>query len=254
MAFQGRVAFVTGAASGMGRLAVQRMARAGAAVAAFDVNEAGLEETARGLPNVSTALLDVTDRKAVDAAVERVEAELGPIERVMSAAGVMPTSPLSEEDVDRIHRVMAINYGGSVNVAMATVPRMIARRRGDFVQFASAAGLIPNLHYAAYSASKFAIAVFTEVLWQETRGKGIRVVCVCPGPVDTPLLEQASPKTRIVRAGTRIPPARVLDDIERSLERGRFYVFANWQSSLGWRIRRFAPRLMWWINHRIEGE
>jgi NAD(P)-dependent dehydrogenase (short-subunit alcohol dehydrogenase family) len=254
MAFRGRVAFVTGAASGMGRLAVRRLAQAGAAVAAFDVNEAGLEETARGLANVRADVLDVTDRKAVDAAVLRVEAELGPIERVMNAAGVMPTCPLLEEDVDRIHRVMAINYSGSVNVAMAAVPRMVGRRRGDFVQFASAAGLIPNLHYAAYNASKFAIAAFTEVLWQETRGKGIRVACVCPGPVDTPLLEQANPKTRIVRAGTRISPERVLDDVERCLERGRFYVFANWQSALGWRIRRFAPGLMWWINHRIEGE
>jgi NAD(P)-dependent dehydrogenase (short-subunit alcohol dehydrogenase family) len=253
MAFRGKVAFVTGAASGMGRLAVQRLARAGASVAGFDVNEAGLEETARGLANVRVSALDVTDRKAVEAAVERVEAELGPIERVMSAAGVMPTCPLLEEDVDRIHRVMAINYTGSVNVAMATVPRMVRRRRGDFVQFASASGLIPNLHYAAYSASKFAVVAFTEVLWQETRGQGVRVACVCPGPVDTPLLEQANPKTRIVRAGIRIPPERVLDDIERCLERGRFYVFANWQSALGWRIRRFAPGLMWWINHRIEG-
>jgi NAD(P)-dependent dehydrogenase (short-subunit alcohol dehydrogenase family) len=254
MAFHGRVAFVTGAASGMGRLAVRRLAQAGAVVAAFDVNEAGLEETARGLANVHAGLLDVTDRKAVDAAVLRVESELGPIERVMSAAGVMPTSPLLEEDVDRIHRAMAINYSGSVNVAMAIVPRMVGRGRGDYVQFASAAGLIPNLHYAAYAASKFAITAFTEVLWQETRGRGIRFACVCPGPVDTPLLDQASPKTRIVRAGTRIAPERVLDEIERCLERGRFFVFANWQSALGWRIRRFAPGLMWWINHRIEGE
>jgi NAD(P)-dependent dehydrogenase (short-subunit alcohol dehydrogenase family) len=254
MAFHGKVAFITGAASGMGRLAARRLAVAGAAVAAFDVNEAGLEETAHGCPGIRTGMLDVTDRKAVDTAVERVEAELGPIERVMNAAGVMPTCPLLEEDVDRIHRVMAINYTGSVNVAMAIVPGMVGRGRGDFVQFASAAGLIPNLHYAAYNASKFAIAAFTEVLWQETRGRGIRVACVCPGPVDTPLLDQASPKTKIVRAGTRIAPERVLDDIERCLERGRFFVFASWQSALGWRIRRFAPGLMWWINHRIEGE
>jgi NAD(P)-dependent dehydrogenase (short-subunit alcohol dehydrogenase family) len=254
MAFLGKVAFITGAASGMGALAARRLAAAGAQVAAFDRNQAGLEEIARGHAGIHPWPLDVTDRDAVAAAVARTEQDLGPIDRVMSAAGIMPTSPVLEHDPDEIHRVMAVNYTGSVNVALATFPRLLARGHGDFVQFASASALVPNLHYAAYSASKHAIAVFTEILWQENRGRGVRVVCVCPGAVDTPLLDQASPRTKVVRTTSRIRPERVLDDIERCLERGRFWVFANWQSRSGWYLRRFTPRLMWWINHRIEGE
>jgi NAD(P)-dependent dehydrogenase (short-subunit alcohol dehydrogenase family) len=254
MAFQGKVVFITGAGSGMGRLAARRLAAAGAQVAALDRNLAGVEETAEHHPGIHPWPLDVTDRSAVDAAVARTEQELGPIDRVMSAAGIMPTARALEQDPAEIHRVMAINYTGSVHVALATFPRLLARGRGDFVQFASASALTPNLHYAAYSSSKHAIAIFTEILWQENRGRGVRVACVCPGAVDTPLLDQASPQTKVVRTASLIPPERVLDDIERCLERGRFWVFGTWQSRAGWYLRRFTPRLMWWINHRIEGE
>jgi len=254
MAFRGKVAFITGAASGMGALAARRLAVAGAQVAAFDRNQAGLEEIARAQPGIHPWPLDVTDREAVEAAVARTEQQLGPIDRVMSAAGIMPTSPVLEQEPEEIQRVMAVNYTGSVNVALATFPLLLARGHGDFIQFASAAALVPHLHYAAYSSSKHAIAVFTEILWQENRGRGVRVACVCPGPVDTPLLEQASPRTKVVRATPRIPPERVLDDIERCLERSSFWVFGNWQSRSGWYLRRFFPRLLWWINHRIEGE
>lgn len=254
MAFRGKVAFITGAASGMGRLAARRLAAAGAQVAAFDRNTDGLAETAEGHPTIHPWPLDVTDRAAVTAAVERTEREIGLIDRVMSAAGIMPTCPVLEQDPDEIHRTMAVNYTGSVHVALATVPRMLARGRGDFVQFASASGLVPNLHYAAYSPSKHAILIFTEILWQETRGRGVRVVAVCPGAVDTPLLRQASPRTKVVAAARKVRPEVVLDDIERCLERGRFLVFGEPQSRLGWYLRRMSPRLLWWINHRIQGE
>lgn len=254
MAFRGKVVFITGAGSGMGRLAAQLLATAGAEVAALDRNEAGLAETAQGSSRIHTWPLDVTDRAAVNAAVERTEHELGPIDRVMSAAGIMPTCRVLEQDPDEIHRVMAVNFTGSVHVALATFPRMLARGRGDFVQFASASALVPNLHYAAYSASKHAIAIFTEILWQENRDRGVRVCCVCPGPVDTPLLDQASPRTKVVSTTRRMSPEVVLEDIERCLESGRFWVFGDWQSRSGWWLRRLTPSFLWWINHRIEGE
>jgi NADP-dependent 3-hydroxy acid dehydrogenase YdfG len=248
-----KVALITGAGSGMGRLAARRLAAAGWLVAALDRDEPVLQETARGFDRIRPWVVDVVDRPAIEAVVAQAESELGPFDRVMSAAGIMPTSPVLEQNPDEIHRVMAVNYTGSVKVAQATLPGLVARGRGDFVQFASAAAFVPSLHYAAYSASKAAIAAFTEILWQENLKSGVRIACVCPAAVDTPLLQQASPRTRIVQVARRIPPERVLDEIERCLDRGRFWVFASWQSRAGWYLRRLAPGLLWRIDHRLEG-
>src|SRR5512134_4070262 len=133
-------------------------------VAALDVNEAGLRETRGDHEHIRTYAVDVTDARAVADTVRRVEAELGPIDRVMNAAAIMPTDRILDQDADLVNRIMAINYGGTVNVTMAALPGMVARRRGDFVNFASVAGWMPSLHFGAYNASKFAVVGFTEVL------------------------------------------------------------------------------------------
>src|SRR5262245_65165 len=156
MQAQGKLIFVAGAASGIGRAAARRWAEAGGVVAAADVNEAGLAETARGLPAIHPLRLDVTDAAAVAAAVKDVEARLGPIERVYNGAAIQPTGLLLEQDPDEILRVMQVNYGGLVNVSLAALPPMLARRRGVLVNFASIAGWMPSLHFGAYSATKFA--------------------------------------------------------------------------------------------------
>lgn len=253
MAFHGRVALVTGAASGMGRLAARRLAALGAQVAAIDVDEDGLAETAEGRPTVRTWEVDVSDCDAVEAVAREVESELGPIDRVVNAAAVMPTGALLEQNVDEVHRVMEVNYGGLVNVTMATLPRMVERKRGDLVQFSSLAGWVPALDFGAYNASKFAVVAFSEVLYHEIRGSGVRMVCVCPPPVDTPLLEQAHSRPRILEQERPLAPERVLEAIETALERGRFWAFGSRRAALAWRLRRFLPGLIWWIDHRTEG-
>jgi len=105
----------------------------------------------------------------------------GPIERVYNAAAIQPTGLLLEQDPAEIHRVMQVNYGGVVNVSIAVLPRMLERRRGSLVNFASIAGWIPNMHPGAYCASKFAVVAYTEILHQENRDRGVHVACVCPG-------------------------------------------------------------------------
>ncbi len=253
MAFQGRVALITGAASGMGRLAAQRLARAGATVAAVDVNEAGLAETARGLETIRAFPADVTDVRAVEALVARVENELGAVDRVLNAAAIMPTGRLLEQDTDLIRRIMDINYIGTVAVCQALLPRMLARRRGDLVNFASVAGWVPLAHFGAYNASKFAVVAYTEVLAHENRKQGVRFACVCPPPVATPLLEQAKSKPKILDRLPPIKPETVLDAIERDLERGRLLVFPDVNARISVWLRRFTPRLVWSTLHRIEG-
>jgi NAD(P)-dependent dehydrogenase (short-subunit alcohol dehydrogenase family) len=253
MSFDGRVVLITGAGSGMGRLAAVRLSAAGASVAGIDVNEAGLQETGRSCERFRAFPLDVTDERATADVVRRVESEIGPIDRVMNAAAIMPTDRILDQDAALINRIMDINYGGTVNVTMAALPGMLARGRGDLVNFASVAGWLPTLHFGAYNASKFAVVAFTEVLYHENRGKGVRFACVCPPPVATPLLDQAKSNPKVLQEVPPIPPEKVLDAIERDLDRGRLMVYPDTTARAAVFMRRHFPGLAWWNSHRMEG-
>jgi NAD(P)-dependent dehydrogenase (short-subunit alcohol dehydrogenase family) len=251
---RGKVCLITGAASGIGRAAAQRWAAAGGIVAALDVNEAGLRETAEGFESIQCHPLDVTNRAAVDAVVKAVESDLGPLERVYNGAAIQPTGLLLDCDPDEIQRVMNINYGGIVNVSLATLPRLIERESGALINFASIAGWIPTLHFGAYNASKFAIVAFTEVLHHENRGQGAQVVCVCPSQVATPLVAQATSNPKILKTGPApMKPEKVLDAVDRAVEGGRFWVFPGAHTQAAWLLRRLFPALMWKIDHHTEG-
>jgi len=258
MAFHGRVALVTGGASGMGRIFAQRLADGGAQVAILDVNETGLRETKGSRPNVHPYPCDVTDFAAVQDAVAAVEGEYGAIDRVVHAAAIMPASPLLAEDPERIKRLMRVNYDGTVHVTHATLPLMVARGRGDFIVFSSVAAyaLAPNL--GAYCASKAAVAAFVEVLIRENADSGVRIHLTCPPVVDTPLLRQALDSTppRSLQKGLdrklAARPEDVVDAIEKALEKGQSISFPMPMAKSLYRMRRFAPNLLWKIILREE--
>lgn len=248
-----RVAFITGAGSGMGQLAARRLLAAGWKVAALDVNRAGLDPLGDA-PGLLKLVVDVSDAAAVREAARRAEAELGPIQRVLSAAAIMPLGKALEQDPAVAQRIVTINYLGLVHVAHATLPAMLVRGRGEFVSFSSLAGLAPAIYVGAYNASKFAVTAYTEVLAQENRDRGVRFACVCPPMVATPLLDQARATVwpRIFNLLPPITPDSVLDDIERALARGRFWVLPGpFTGFFAW-LRRFSPRFLWWFNRVME--
>lgn len=253
MATEGSVALVTGAGSGMGQLAAQRMAHAGIRVAALDVNEEGLRQTTSGQDTIRAWACDVTNPQAVDQAVREVETELGPIDTVYNAAAILRTAPLLETDRETIHRIMEINYGGTVNVTLATLPAMLERGAGTLVNFASMAGWLPAFEFGAYTASKFAVVAFSETLWQENLGRGVRFACVCPPPVATPMLDDATSQPKILEEQPAIAPTEVLDAIEKALAADEFWVFPGKGTRAGWRARRFLPGQVWKRLRKIEG-
>lgn len=248
------VHFITGAGSGMGQIAARRALADGAAVAALDVNSAGLDQLGES-EKLLKLTVDVTDFEAVKAAAAQTEEKLGPITRVMNAAAIMPYGLLAEQDNATIHRIMNINYGGLVNVTQATLPGMLERGGGEFVSFSSMAGHIPVIYVGAYNASKFAVTAFTEVLYHENKKSGVKFTCVCPPPVDTPLLDQARETVwpKAFRVAPPIEPEQVLDKIDKALARGRFWVFPDWLSRIFYSLRRWFPNFGWWLNHVLEG-
>jgi NAD(P)-dependent dehydrogenase (short-subunit alcohol dehydrogenase family) len=254
--FRGKVALVTGGGSGMGQLAARRLAATGAQVYAIDVNEAGLADTARGATSVVPVVCDVTDAEAVAAVVARAVAEAGPIDRVVTAAAIAPSGRVLDMPIADFERVMAINYGGTINTLKAVVPAMVERGSGDVVVFASLAGWLPSPHLGAYSASKFAVVAFTETMSEEYRHAGLRYCCVCPPIVETPLLTQQTSKPKTFDPGVVKPLTAdvVIDAIEVGLERGHLYVFPGRQAPWVQRLRRLRPQLLWKQMHRIEGD
>jgi NAD(P)-dependent dehydrogenase (short-subunit alcohol dehydrogenase family) len=255
MGTAGKVALITGGASGLGRVAARRFSKSGATVAVLDVNEQGLVQTAAEHENIHGFNVDVTDMQAVNAVVERVASEMGPIDCVYNAAAIMPFGRLLEQEASVIHRLMAINYGGLVNITKATLPGMLERGRGDFVSFASMAGWVPILFVGAYNATKFAVVAFTEVLYHENRDRGVRFACVCPSVVDTPLLQQARDTVwpKALDSSPAVDPEVVIDAIEDALESGKFWVFPGKRAKQGYFLRRLLPDLGWKLVHRLEG-
>ena len=256
MSNSGKVVLITGGGSGMGREAARRFAAEGASVALFDVNTAGMTETAGAADGIHSWTVDMTDYPAVCAAALEVEAKLGPIDRLYNCAAIMPFGKLVEQDNAIIHKQMEINYGGLVNITQAVLPGMLERGRGDFVSFASMAGIIPMLLTGAYTATKFAVRAFTETLYHENMNSGVRFACVCPPAVATPLLQQgrdtAWPKM-LENQGPPIEPKVVIDAVETCLEKGKFFVYPNRDAKIGAIMRRLFPGLIWKQIHQVEG-
>lgn len=248
-----KVLFITGAGSGLGLLSAKRALENGWAVAAMDINANGLDQLGNST-RLLKLVVDITDPIAVEAAVERCETELGPITRLTNAAAIMPLGLLMEQPRDIIQKIMSINFGGMVNLSKAALPRMIARGDGEFVSYASMAGHWPILYMGAYNAAKHAVTAYTEVLFHETRGSGVRIVCVCPPIVATPLLDQAKSTVwpKIFDIFPPITPECVLDKIESVLKGKKLWVFPGPMTAMSWRLRRWLPNTLWWTVHRVE--
>jgi NADP-dependent 3-hydroxy acid dehydrogenase YdfG len=248
-----KVLFITGAGSGLGQMAARRALDDGWSVAAVDVNRAGLDALGNS-PKLLKLALDITDFTAVEEAVTQAESTLGPIDRLVNAAAIMPLGELMEQPRELILKIMNINYGGLVNISKSVLPRMLKRNRGEVVSFASMAGHWPIIYMGAYNASKHAVAAYTEVLHHETRGSQVRIICVCPPIVATPLLDQARSSTwpKLFDVFPPITPESVLDATERALKGKGLWVFPGPMTRMSWWMRRWLPGLMWWTVHRVE--
>ena len=186
--FAGRIALVTGAASGLGREVALRLAAEGARIILMDRDAQGLAATAAGCPGSVCVAGDVS--RAAD--VARAAAALSPVTLLVTAAGVIgPTVPLPEVEEEAWDRLFAVNVKGTWLALKYVVPRMAEAGGGAIVTFASGAGLVGNPVFPAYSASKGAVVLMTRSLVTGHTAQGIRANIVCPGPIETPMLRES---------------------------------------------------------------
>ena len=200
--FSGRVALVTGAASGIGEAVARRLLAEGARVASLDLS-ARCPEGALALTG------DVSRSAEVEQAVERAEGELGPLDVLVCSAGITGES-LKTVDVtdEEWTAVMATNASGVFYCNRAVLPGMVERGYGRIVNVASIAGKEGNPMAAAYSASKAAVIALTKAIGKDVARTGVLVNAIAPAVIDTPLLEGVS-EEHIEYMVERIPMGRV---------------------------------------------
>jgi NAD(P)-dependent dehydrogenase (short-subunit alcohol dehydrogenase family) len=247
-----KVFVVTGGGNGMGREVVLGLLTRGARVAAVDLNEAGLAETAKMAgagDKLTTHPLNVSDRKAVLALPAAVEKAHGQVDGLFNVAGIIqPFVKINDLDFDVIERVMNVNFWGVVNMTKAFLPTLLKRPQAGLLNVSSMGGFLPVPGQAAYGASKAAVKLFTEALFAELQGTNVSVTAVFPGGVGTNITANSGveiPNMEEMRKGKQpktTTPADAGRQIIEGLEKGAFRVRIGSDAKFMDRFSRLNPK------------
>jgi 2-hydroxycyclohexanecarboxyl-CoA dehydrogenase len=203
MSLAGKNAIVTGAASGLGLATCKRLARDGAAVAVWDIDEPGARRAASDIVAAGgraiASRVDVSSRAQIDAGMQRARAELGPVTILVNNAGMTGFVPFLEITEEAWDRMMMVNLKSMFMAAQAVLPDMLAAGWGRIINISSSSAQTGATRMAHYASSKGGVIAFTKSLAMEFAAQGITVNNVPPGFVDTPMLRASD---ALVSAGS----------------------------------------------------
>lgn len=191
---EGRVALVTGGRGGAGRAICERFEREGGTVYAADLSDAGSQPSEAGSAPGEFLRLDVTSEAEVVAAMEHVRATHGRLDTLVNAAGIEIEATVEQTSLDDFNRIMAINVTGTFLTSKYALPLLRESDNASIVNFGSYDGFIADPGLAAYCATKGAVHALTKAMACDHGPEGIRVNAICPGYVDTPMLQQFFPE------------------------------------------------------------
>jgi NAD(P)-dependent dehydrogenase (short-subunit alcohol dehydrogenase family) len=247
---QGKIALVTGGASGMGRICALRLASQGAMVAIFDLNDEGLAATAEENPNITAFRCDVSSQENVQQQIGAVEAQLGPVDHLVHAAALMPSHALVDHTPEKLEFLFQVNFFGTVYMIKTLLPGMMERNAGRMIIFGSIAGhaFVPKM--GAYCATKAAVNTYVEVLQNEIRDSAVNIHLVCPPAVNTPLVDQTlatdTPGSILVakESGRLADPEKIVDAIDKGVAKNRDIIYPG-EARLLYLWKALFPKLWW---------
>jgi NAD(P)-dependent dehydrogenase (short-subunit alcohol dehydrogenase family) len=263
----GKTALITGAASGIGRATALACASRGARLVICDQNEEGLAETEREARALGCEVLarrvDVGKREEVESLAATVHAEIEAVDLLVNNAGVGLGGAFLDTPLDDWEWIARINLFGVIHGCHYFIPPMAKRGRGGHVvNVSSAAGFAPLPAQSAYATTKFAVLGLSESLRPELAASGIGVTAVCPGFINTPIVQNsrlhgvaADPQNQ-QRAATfyqrrNYGPGRVAKNILKAVQRNRAVAPISAEAWAMHYVMRFAPGLLRFVNRQI---
>ena len=253
MKLSGKVVVVTGAGSGMGREVALEALRRGARVAAVDLNETTLAETAAlasAGDRLRTYVVNVADKAAVAALPSTVASDFGQVDGLIHCAGIIqPFVKLVDLDEATIERVFAVNWWGTLYLSKAFLPVLLARPEGHILNVSSMGGFLPVPGQTIYGASKAAVKLMTEGLSSECNGTSVRVTVVFPGAVATNItsnsgvdLPAGAAEMAEKAAGRTLAADKAARMILDGMEKNAYRVMVGSDAKLMDRLYRLNPR------------
>ncbi len=245
-----KVWVVTGGASGIGEQLVLQLLERGGRVAAVDLNPEGLQETARiamAGQRLSTHVVDITDRDAVEALVGEVIVAHGTVDGLINNAGIIqPFIAFADLDYRDINRVLQVNLMGTIHMVKAFLPLLLERPEAHVANVSSMGGYFPFPRQTMYGATKAAVKLLTEGLYAELMDTSVQVSVIMPGPVETAITANSGVLEPLAAGGSSSMPIMTASDAARQaldgLEHGRLHIYLGPIARLTNIAIRVAPR------------
>jgi 3-oxoacyl-[acyl-carrier protein] reductase len=213
----GKVAIITGGASGIGKKTAEIFSKEGAAIAIFDVNKEALNQTEKEISDnggkCNGYVVDVTNFEDVTEKVKEVIKDLGEIDVLVNNAGITRDNFLTKMEIDDWNKVISINLTGTFNCAKATASYMMEQGKGNIVNVSSVVGVYGNIGQTNYAASKAGVIGLTKTWAKEFAKKGIRVNAVAPGFIKTPMTDKVPEKVLEIMI-SKTPMGRMGESLE----------------------------------------